>query len=74
MEDLYKELSVVISQEDDWTYFAEVKLLPGCFTMWNNLDELWINLKEAIVSYLSSIQKDIKKYDFKLDTKKLVYA
>ena len=57
-----------------WTYFAEVKLLPGCFTMWENLDELWENLKEAIVSYLWSMQKDIKKHDFKLNTKELSYV
>ncbi len=74
MENLYEELWVIIFKEEDWTYFAEVKLLPGCFTMGENLDELWKNLKEAIVSYLWSMQKDIKKYDFKLDTKKLSYA
>lgn len=74
MENLYEELWVKISKEEDGTYFAEVKLLPWCFTMWENLEELQENLKEAIVSYLWSIQKDIKKYDFKLNTKKLVYA
>jgi predicted RNase H-like HicB family nuclease len=37
-----------IRQEDDGTYWAEVKELPGCFASGRTLDELKEGLIEAI--------------------------
>ena len=74
MNNIFKELWIEIHKEDDWSYYAEVKALPWCFTMWENLEELSINLKEAITSYLLSMQKDIKKFDFELQINKKHYA
>ncbi len=47
---------------------------PGCFTYWYNLEELDFNLKEAILSYIVSLQKDIKDFRFNLISKDLVNA
>ncbi len=51
--------NVIIEQDEDGIYFAEVPDLPGCFTQGETLDELEKNVKEAIELYLE-IKKDIK--------------
>lgn len=40
--------------EDDDSYWAEVKELPGCFASGDSIEELWANLAEAMGLYLSS--------------------
>ena len=42
------ELHATIDQEDDGSYWAEVKELPGCFASGHTLDELQEALLEAI--------------------------
>ena len=42
------ELHATIRQEDDGSYWAEVKELPGCFASGHTLDELQEALLEAI--------------------------
>ena len=42
------EFHVQIHEEDDGTYWAEVKELPGCFASGDNLEELKEALFEAI--------------------------
>lgn len=42
------ELHATIHREDDGTYWAEVKELPGCFASGHTLDELQEALVEAI--------------------------
>jgi predicted RNase H-like HicB family nuclease len=42
------ELHALIHEEDDGTYWAEVKELPGCFASGSSLDELMEGLIEAI--------------------------
>lgn len=64
--------NIRVCQEVDGTYFAEVENLPGCFTMGATLEELNSNLREAIASYLSSVQKDLSQYRFHITDKDIV--
>ncbi len=68
------DFEVQIFKEEDGTYYAEVINLPWCFTQWDNLIELDNNLKEAIQSYILSIQKDIKTFKFNFTSKDLINA
>ena len=43
-----------IVHEEGGGYWAEVAGLPGCFTEADTLDELKVNLREAIGLYLES--------------------
>jgi len=42
------ELHATVRTEDDGSYWAEVKELPGCFASGSSLDELTEGLIEAI--------------------------
>ena len=42
------ELHAVIHEEDDGSYWAEVKELPGCFASGHDLEEVKQGLVEAI--------------------------
>lgn len=57
-------LDIRVYQEDDGSYYASVENLPGCFTMAETLEELDGNIREAITSYLLSVQKDLPRYQF----------
>jgi predicted RNase H-like HicB family nuclease len=70
----FKDLNIAIFQEEDWSYYAEVKNLPWCFSMGETLQELSVNLKEAISSYMASIQKDLDTKPFRITKKDISYA
>lgn len=48
------EYQVSIRPDDDGSLWAEVTELPGCFASGADLDELQLNLAEAIGLYLST--------------------
>lgn len=73
MTDL-KDLNIQIFQEEDGSYYAEVKNLPWCFTAANTIEDLEINLKEAINSYILSLQKDLINVKFNISSKDITYA
>lgn len=68
------DFNIVINQEEDWSYYAEVTNLPWCFTMWETLSDLNYNLKEAIMSYIWSLKKDMKNFQFNFTAKQVVNA
>jgi predicted RNase H-like HicB family nuclease len=47
---------VVIEQDEDGVYVAEVPTLPGCISQGNTRSEALDNIKEAIAGYLESLQ------------------
>ena len=57
------EFIVNIHNEDN-SYWAEVENLPWCFTQAETEQELIKNIKEAIWSYILSLQKDLISTDF----------
>jgi predicted RNase H-like HicB family nuclease len=42
----------VVVHEEDGGYWAEIPALPGCCTQADTMDELKVNLKEAVELYL----------------------
>jgi antitoxin HicB len=47
---------VLIEQDEDGIYVAEVPLLPGCISQGRSRLEALDNIKEAIAGYLESLQ------------------
>jgi len=47
-------LTVVIEQDEDGTYIADVPQLRGCHTQAKSMDELMSRVREAIELYLES--------------------
>lgn len=68
------DFEIKVFQEEDGSYYAEVVNLPGCFTAWDTLEELSLNLKEAVESYVLSLQKDLPNFHFHITPKELVNA
>jgi len=47
---------VLIEQDEDGVYVAEVPALPGCISQGRTRTEAISNIKEAIAAYLESLQ------------------
>ena len=47
---------VLIEQDEDGVYVAEVPALPGCISQGNTRSEAVENIKEAIAAYLESLE------------------
>ncbi|MFO1430653.1 MAG: type II toxin-antitoxin system HicB family antitoxin [Candidatus Competibacteraceae bacterium] len=47
---------VIIEQDEDGVYVAEVPALPGCISQGKTRDEAIKNIKEAIAVYLESLE------------------
>lgn len=46
------DYDLIIHEAEEGGYWCEVPELPGCFTQGDSIEELIINLKEAIEGYL----------------------
>ncbi len=44
-----KNYTVYIEQDEDGVYVGSVPAVPGCYTQGATLDELMLNLKEALI-------------------------
>jgi len=49
------KFNVVIEQDEDGGYIAEVPSLPGCHTQGDTPEEVLKNIKEAISLYIETI-------------------
>ena len=47
---------VLVEQDEDGTYVAEVPSLPGCITQGATREEALSNVREAISAYLESLE------------------
>jgi antitoxin HicB len=47
---------VVLEQDEDGVFVAEVPLLPGCISQGQTQTEAIENIKEAILAYLESLK------------------
>lgn len=47
---------VLVEQDEDGVFVAEVPSLPGCISQGNTREEATENIKEAIELYLESLQ------------------
>lgn len=48
---------VLIEQDEDGMFVAEVPVLPGCISQGNTRTEAVENIKEAIAAYMESLEK-----------------
>lgn len=48
---------VIIEQDEDGMFVAEVPSLPGCISQGTTRDEVVVNIREAIQAYIESLQK-----------------
>jgi predicted RNase H-like HicB family nuclease len=48
---------VIIEQDEDGMFIAEVPSLPGCITQGTTRDEVIINIREAVQAYIESLKK-----------------
>jgi len=55
-EDSTMKYRVLIEQDEDGVFVAEVPALPGCISQGNTRTEVLNNIKEAIGLYLESLE------------------
>jgi predicted RNase H-like HicB family nuclease len=67
-------LDVRVFQEEDGSFYASVENLPGCFTAASTIEQLDANIREAVHSYLLSVQKDLAKYTFHITKKDITHV
>lgn len=48
---------VLIQQDDDGVYVAEVPALPGCLSQGSTREEAIANVREAMAAYLESLEE-----------------
>jgi len=48
---------VILTQDEDGFYIAEVPSLPGCISQGKTRKEAIDNIKDAIIGYLASLKK-----------------
>ena len=58
-------LKAIVHQAEEGGYWAEVPALPGCVTQGESIEEITLNLREAIEGWLSveSIEGAANKND-----------
>jgi len=47
------KFNILVEQDEDGWFVAEVAELPGCYTQAKNKKELFVRIKEAITGYLA---------------------
>lgn len=72
--DHLSDLNIQVFQEEDGSYYAEVKNLPGCFSAGETLPELEKNLQEAVESYILSLQKDLQEQQIHISKENFTHA
>ncbi len=49
--------TIVIHEDPDGSYWAEVPALPGCYSQGESIEELKINIREAIAGVLEVLKE-----------------
>ncbi len=65
------KLKVIVHRAEEGGFWAEVPAIPGCATQGENMEELVVNIQEAIEACLSV---DMKSYDLTRDSQVLEIA
>lgn len=56
-----EKFAIVIHHEPEGGYWAEVPALPGCYSQGETVEELLVNVREAITGVLEVLSKDGKE-------------
>jgi len=59
-----EKYAVVIHEEAEGGYWAEVPALPGCYSQGDSIDELMANVREAITGVLEVMRGPLTVYEF----------
>ena len=52
------EYTVIFHHAEEGGYWAEVPVLPGCYSQGNTMEEAMRNIKESIESHLEALRND----------------
>lgn len=52
------EYTVIIHQADEGGYWAEVPVLPGCYSQGKTMEDTMRNIREAIEAHLGALRED----------------
>lgn len=52
-------IKIVVHTAEEGGYWAEVPALPGCVSQGETLDELMVNVREAIQAWLAAEEPDV---------------
>ena len=63
MEVEVKSYTVVIHEEPDGGFWAEVPALPGCYSQGETIDEIKRNVREAIAGVLEVLREEGREPD-----------
>ena len=63
MEVEVKNYAVVIHEEPDGGFWAEVPALPGCYSQGETIDELKRNVREAIAGVMEVLREEGQEPD-----------
>ena len=58
-----QSFAVVIHQDPEGGYWAEVPALPGCYSQGDTLEELQTNIREAIAGVMEVMREQGQKPD-----------
>ena len=58
-----QKYAVVIHQDSDGGFWAEVPALPGCYSQGETIDELKQNIREAMVGVLAVLEEQGREPD-----------
>jgi len=57
VSEVYVKFRVLIAQDEDGVFVAEVPSLPGCLSQGTTREEAVLNVREAIEAYLESLKE-----------------
>ena len=55
------KIKAIIHKAEEGGYWAEVPALPGCFSEGETLDEVKVNIAEAVEGYLEVAGEEVEK-------------
>jgi predicted RNase H-like HicB family nuclease len=68
-----RQFDVLIERDEEGMYVASVPQLPGCHTDANSIDELMVEIREAIQLYLEAEGAERSKLEF-IDIRRVTIA
>ena len=52
------EYTIIMHQAEEGGYWAEVPVLPGCYSQGESIEETMENIREAIETHLEALKED----------------
>ena len=57
-EVIYLEYTIIIHEAEEGGYWAEIPVLPGCYSQGETIEETLANTKEAVESHLIALKEE----------------